>query len=183
MTKLFIYRSLVFGCATLSKEECFGANWSQIGFNNAVKGLNLGRQAEYNKACEKHGVDVDVDVDVTTYEHGYGEGLQKFCTADIGYQHGLDSKEYLGICPENLEPNFLQQYIKGLKLTLDSLSIEHDKISSDLDSVREKRSYLKEGENPKKMDNRINSLENRQNSIFKDRERSNQWITQWSSKL
>jgi len=97
------------GCATLSKEECLTVNWREIGQTDGANGAEHGRVAEHREACAKHGVKVDLD----QYNSGRAVGLRTFCQANSGFARARQGYVYKGICPSDLEPNFIDGYEEG----------------------------------------------------------------------
>jgi hypothetical protein len=60
---------LVAGCAAMDPEGCRGANWYDLGFRDAIFGLQ--RQDDlYALQCEPHGAKVDA----ARYRQGWQEG-------------------------------------------------------------------------------------------------------------
>jgi hypothetical protein len=60
---------LLCGCAGLEPAECRGADWYDLGFRDAIFGLQ--RQDDVHAGqCERHGVKVDV----ARYAQGWREG-------------------------------------------------------------------------------------------------------------
>jgi len=49
----------------------------------------------------------------TDYPAGYQEGLASYCTFDVGYEAGLSGEEYLRVCPQEIEKDFLIGYELG----------------------------------------------------------------------
>lgn len=45
----------------------------------------------------------------------YGQGLNKFCTPEVGYTFGASGKVYQNVCFKNLEKDFLPKYNQGRK--------------------------------------------------------------------
>ena len=57
------------GCAGLDANDCRGADWYDLGFRDAIFGLQPQDMA-YADGCERHGVKVDV----ARYALGWREG-------------------------------------------------------------------------------------------------------------
>lgn len=96
-------------CTTLSKEECQSMNWFAQGKSDGMRGQSAKEFAKYHKACSKHSISVDLEA----YVNGRVRGLQTFCTYESGHQEGLDGKEYFGVCPKDLEADFLKGFRLG----------------------------------------------------------------------
>ena len=62
-------------------------------------------------ACGKFGIRADE----AAYGAGRQEGLMLFCTAENGRRAGAEGKNYYGVCPANLEPDFMREFRIGQK--------------------------------------------------------------------
>lgn len=101
------------GCSTgMSKQECTLANWRQIGFEDGSMGRNPNYISRHRKSCSKAGVAPDFNA----YKRGHAEGLKQWCNYDNGLHLGESGRRYEGICPEALEPAFLDGYEYGRRL-------------------------------------------------------------------
>lgn len=109
---LFMLVSVLCGCATLNKNECLYANWQAIGLEDGAKGQDLSYLSRHRKACAKYGVSPDADL----YMSGYEAGLTQFCTPERGFSLGLGGAGYSGICPVELEYDFLPAYQQGYEI-------------------------------------------------------------------
>lgn len=105
----FLYALMLTGCATLSKDECLYANWEAIGMEDGARGRDLSYLSRHRQACAKHGVSPDIHL----YRIGYSAGLKQFCTPERGFSLGLNGSRYSGICPDDLETEFLPAYRQG----------------------------------------------------------------------
>ncbi|HHJ17490.1 MAG TPA: DUF2799 domain-containing protein [Gammaproteobacteria bacterium] len=123
---------LVTGCASLSKDECQTANWKTIGYEDGVQGKAEARIGAHRKACAEYGVAPDLEA----YRSGRDEGLASFCQPGNGYQQGRSGKQYAGVCPDQLEADFLQAYRDGRKLY--ELETEISRLSQQLKSQRKR---------------------------------------------
>lgn len=103
---------LLSGCATLNKEECLNADWRIIGFEDGARGHAASRIGNHRKACSEHGVIPDA----TAYNAGRDEGLKEFCQPQNGYRLGLRGRTYAGVCPRELESQFVDAYNYGKKI-------------------------------------------------------------------
>lgn len=108
-TSVLCFFFVLSGCATLSKTECKQANWQEIGFEDAAEGYAVTRIREHRKACSKYNVSPDLN----RYRTGYHLGLKEFCRYPNGVKKGLAGYQYGGICPADLEEDFLAGYHKG----------------------------------------------------------------------
>ena len=100
------------GCATLSRDECLTADWYGIGVEDGLQGYPLTRISGHRKACARHGVTVDMDA----YRDGHEAGAREFCRPQNGYQLGRSGKSYPGICPDDLEDEFVAAYRNGIQI-------------------------------------------------------------------
>jgi hypothetical protein len=110
------------GCASMNQAECTSADWRMIGFEDGTAGRTQGRIGEYRKACAKHGVSPNLAL----YQEGYGEGVRGFCTESNGFNQGRSGSSYRGLCPQDLETDFLAAY---------GLGREHYLLSSEVSSL------------------------------------------------
>jgi hypothetical protein len=108
------------GCASMSKRECVTANWQQRGAADGNKGLPVSTLRSHGEACAA----VSVVPDAIAYVTGYRQGLQDYCTPENGLQLGTVNREYLDVCPPQLEKAFLPSYIEGLQLKLIQLELD-----------------------------------------------------------
>lgn len=124
---------LLSGCASMSPEQCRQADWRQIGYADAIKGLPGSQINEHASACAEVGVRPNLDA----YLQGRQQGLQTYCQPENGFQAGRRGNGNLGAeCPAQLRYGFLQQYDFGRQIR----ALESDLSSrrSDLDSNRDR---------------------------------------------
>jgi len=100
------------GCASMSKEECLAMDWRTIGYEDGVAGYSGDRIATHRKACAKYGVRSDLDL----YQAGRAQGLREYCRPTNGYRLGSGGATYRGVCPANLEGDFLRAFEAGQQL-------------------------------------------------------------------
>lgn len=126
--------TLLAGCASMSKTECRNADWQLIGYEDGAAGRPASRIGDRRKACADH----DIVPDFQAYKAGHAEGVREYCTASRGFEFGRRGGKYYGICPDDLEGEFLDGYTIGQ---------EHHAVISDIrhyDSViRGSRAELK----------------------------------------
>jgi len=96
-------------CATMSEEQCLAGDWSGQGYSDGASGLTMSRLDDHAKACGKHGVTPDA----AAYAAGRREGLLRYCTVDKGFEVGRTGGGYAGVCPSDLEGDFLYAYRDG----------------------------------------------------------------------
>ena len=102
------------GCATLSESECESADWSTIGFEDGSRGRLVTYVGNHRKACADYGVKPDL----VGYQRGHAQGLVHFCTSRTGFRQGSAGRSYNGVCPVELEADFLVAYEHGRELHL-----------------------------------------------------------------
>src|SRR5690349_19219126 len=100
---------LLGSCATMSAEQCQAGDWSGQGFADGAAGLTMSRLGEHAEACAKHGVAPDD----AAYRIGREHGLVQYCTWERGFREGRTGSAYAGVCPSNLEADFLPAYRDG----------------------------------------------------------------------
>ncbi len=101
------------GCASMSESECQVANWRIIGAEDGAAGYNPdARLSRHRKACAKYGISPNYD----QYQLGYEDGIVRFCTASNGFFRAKGGYQYTGICPSDLEDDFLAGYRPGREL-------------------------------------------------------------------
>ena len=100
------------GCASMSAEECAATDWRTIGFEDGAMGYTAERIGAHRKACTKHGVAPDFDA----YQAGRKEGLRQYCQPSRGFNVGASGARYNGVCPGDMEPDFVDAFNTGHKL-------------------------------------------------------------------
>lgn len=100
------------GCAGMSADECALSDWRTIGFEDGSMGYTADRVGSHRKACAKHGVAPDFDA----YQSGWREGVRQFCQPSRGFNVGASGARYNGICPSDMEPEFVDAYNAGHRL-------------------------------------------------------------------
>jgi hypothetical protein len=100
------------GCAAMNKRECQLGDWHTVGFDDGARGAPLTRVADYSKACAKYSVRPDL----SAYRSGYDLGLDTYCRDSNGFAVGSAGASYEGVCPAQLEPQFLNGYRTGHQL-------------------------------------------------------------------
>ena len=100
------------GCASMSSEECVATDWSAVGYEDGSRGYSTDRFAGHRKACAKHGIKADFEA----YQAGRDQGLVEYCQPGRGYDVGSRGGRYYGVCPVELERDFLEAYNEGYHL-------------------------------------------------------------------
>lgn len=96
-------------CATMSAEQCMAGDWSGQGYADGQSGLTMSRLDEHVEACAEHGVSPDA----ASYAAGRREGLVHYCTPYKGFEVGRTGSGYAGVCPSELEADFMYAYRDG----------------------------------------------------------------------
>ncbi len=93
----------------MNNADCLVSYWQMIGYEDGSRGYGSQRLARHRKACAKHGVIPDL----AAYQQGRSEGLQEYCQPTKGFALGSSGATYGGVCPAELEANFLGAYNAG----------------------------------------------------------------------
>lgn len=96
-------------CATMSAEQCMAGDWSGQGYVDGQQGLTMSRLDDHAEACAKHGVTPDA----AAYAAGRRQGLVSYCTPYKGFEVGRSGSVYEGVCPSDLETDFIYAYRDG----------------------------------------------------------------------
>ncbi|MEM6639532.1 MAG: DUF2799 domain-containing protein [Pseudomonadota bacterium] len=128
----------VSGCASMSAEECEFSDWYTIGFEDGAKGLTSDAIGERRRACARHGFEVDF----AAYQDGRANGLVEYCQPQRGYNVGNAGYRYNGVCPKDLEAEFLDAYDIGwqhhrLRDDVNQVDSEINRLSRERDTLRE----------------------------------------------
>jgi len=97
------------GCAGMSQQACVSADWRTIGFTDGSLGRSAATIGSYSQQCGEHGVTPNLDA----YRAGHAEGVQTYCRASNAFEVGHSGASYQGVCPANLEREFLPEYNAG----------------------------------------------------------------------
>jgi len=104
----------VTGCASMSQDECRMADWYSVGFEDGVRGHGADYIGQHREACAEHGIAPDFQA----YQSGRTAGLTEFCQPANGFHIGAGGSKYTGVCPSELEQDFLPAYQDGRHLHL-----------------------------------------------------------------
>jgi hypothetical protein len=96
----------------MSADECALSDWRTIGFEDGSMGYTADRVGSHRKACAKHGVAPDFEA----YQSGWREGVRQFCQPSRGFNVGASGARYNGICPSDMEPEFVDAFNAGHRL-------------------------------------------------------------------
>jgi len=170
------------GCATLDKSECLRGDWITVGYEDGSRGFDPDQRLKrHAKACSKH----EVAPDRQLYDEGYAQGLVKFCSEDSGYNYATNKSEYRGICPTELERDFLEGYTEGLRSLIYRTERSIDNYADDKDDARLDLIIL--SNNPdadpnaikkarEKLDNASSQLSSARNERQQYRSRLDRWL-------
>lgn len=101
------------GCASgMSKDECLVADWYAIGYEDGSRGAPASTIGKHRKSCAEHGVAPNMQA----YQQGRDKGLTLFCQPSKAFNLGARGYGYSGVCPREIEPEFLAAYNSGRKL-------------------------------------------------------------------
>ena len=96
-------------CASMNKEQCLAGNWSGQGLADGAAGMTMSRLGEHAEACAKHGVVPDD----AAYRSGWAQGVIRYCTPERGFAEGRAGNRYAGVCPADLEADFVPAWEDG----------------------------------------------------------------------
>lgn len=99
-------------CATLSESECLVADWYIIGLEDGAAGRQQSYLGKHRKACAAYGTSPNLQ----DYQSGHSEGLLSFCVRERGFSLGNSGHTYNGVCPDELEHDFIFAYENGRRL-------------------------------------------------------------------
>lgn len=118
------------GCASLSESECLNADWESIGESDGAHGHGRDRIRAHLEACAAYGVTPDRDA----WAQGWRSGLDRYCTVSGGLHHGRRGGAYTGVCPAEIEPDFMEGYRVGRRIH--DLHLEIREIEADIRDLR-----------------------------------------------
>ena len=100
------------GCATMSADECVTSDWHAIGYEDGARGYTADQLGNRRKACAKHGITPDF----AAYQAGREQGLRQYCQPSRGFSLGAGGARYNGVCPADMEADFVDAYNSGHQL-------------------------------------------------------------------
>lgn len=126
----------VAGCSSMSANECMATDWRTVGYEDGVVGYSGNRIGQYRKSCAKHGVTPDL----AEYQAGREQGLREFCKPMNGFRIGSRGNGYNGVCPADLDAEFVEAYQTGrqlhtLRTRVGSTAAEIDSMRAEMDSI------------------------------------------------
>ena len=87
-------------------------DWFERGKVDGRRGSSAENSFTYQNQCDQFGIKL---FDEKNYFGGRAEGLASFCTYQNGEDVGKEGGFYHGVCPSNLEADFLKGYRVGKK--------------------------------------------------------------------
>ena len=101
--------ALLNGCAAMDQDECAVADWHEVGRTQGEQGRSPKSYKNYVEACSEFSIEVDNDA----YQAGWDEGIEVYCTADNGFEVGVQRDAYDNNCPLSLSDSFFNAYQLG----------------------------------------------------------------------
>ncbi|EPJ45735.1 MAG: hypothetical protein OFPI_35960 [Osedax symbiont Rs2] len=120
---------LLSGCASMNQSECISADWSKVGYENALSGKKGSYVAKHTEACAEYAITPQF----AEYQRGWNQGINKFCTAQFAWKYASDGRYYHDTCSAESEAVFLPAYKLGKELRLKQREIE--RLNSDLEKL------------------------------------------------
>ncbi len=100
------------GCAGMSEQECLVTDWRAVGFEDGASGRAETVFGSYRNSCGEHGIAPNFD----QYRLGHAEGVKTYCRPGRAFEVGRRGGRYQGVCPVELESEFLAAYADGQQL-------------------------------------------------------------------
>ena len=123
---------VVANCAIIDEEQCLQGDWHYIGYADGERGfMPNARIREIGEECSTYGVVPEDDL----YREGHQLGLRWYCRPGNGYLLGEEGKEINDLCPSDLRPAFVQNYLSGLTLNMNNMSYKVLEYSTALELV------------------------------------------------
>ncbi|SFS76537.1 DUF2799 domain-containing protein [Brevundimonas viscosa] len=119
-------------CATMSEEQCLAGDWAGQGFSDGAAGYAMSRLGEHAEACVKHGVVPDD----AAYRAGWSDGVLRYCTIENGFRVGAQGGGYAGVCPADVERDFLIAYEDGRVIHLAEQAVSEARSRIDSNAYR-----------------------------------------------
>jgi hypothetical protein len=101
-------------CAGMSRKECELADWRAVGYEDGYKGMGPDRFGVHRRECADHSVAPDF----AAWQAGRAQGLAEYCQPARGFDEGARGATYFGVCPAELEDDFVMNYDRGRTLYL-----------------------------------------------------------------
>lgn len=159
------------GCATVSEEDCYIADWRALGERDGALGHRPDRVDRHESACRKYSVSVNRD----EYLSGYNSGIASFCIPSNGYRQAKSKYQYNDVCPSHMEAGFLQKYVKGLNDVIEDLEFDRSRAMNLLDRALIQRADASSGSDTDDLDNRVSRARKRLDSAEQELEKIYRW--------
>lgn len=91
---------------------CPGPDWDRVGYRDGNQGQPMHWIGRYGRQCAEEGRAFDR----AAYLSGRRRGLEDFCQPAKAYAAGAAGARYLGACPRELEPDFLDAFVAGTRI-------------------------------------------------------------------
>lgn len=92
--------------------SCADLDWEREGYRDGNQGQPMHRIGRYQSDCATRGETFDRD----RYLAGRVRGLENYCQPSVGYEAGAQGRQYMGSCPQALEPSFLDAFRAGARI-------------------------------------------------------------------
>ena len=124
---------LLSGCASMDIAECQTADWETIGYQDGADGRPSGDISRHRKACARHGVTPIL----ASYIEGWTAGVERYCVPQNGFAAGSAGRSYAGVCPADVEEDFLIAFSDGKQLNVLKTNVQQIsyRISRDQDHI------------------------------------------------
>ena len=104
---VLVFALLLTGCTTHVPTACVG-DAETLGYHDGALGQRLCADASRRDS----------------YESGWNEGIQRFCTEEQGYQQGCQGAAISNVCPDTLATGYLDGYQSGYAVYLAQLEVD-----------------------------------------------------------
>ena len=156
---------LLSGCASMSEEQCRGANWAALGQADARDGDMPQFGADRVTSCVEKGIPGNL----AEWQRGWEMGRREVCTPGNAVTWAQRSSDYTpGFCPPDMEPVFLSVYTPAreryrFEKRIRDLQSQIDDRSRKLDDIDRQ---LRRSENQSR--DRQNDLRSRRSSLERE---------------
>jgi len=122
----------------LTNVECAISDWHTIGYEDGARGYSADNIGRHRKACAKHGVAPDFE----SYQAGRKDGLRQFCQPSRGFNLGASGGRYNGVCPSDMEFDFVEAFNSGhqlynLRASVNSATKQIKAMESELEQTKD----------------------------------------------
>lgn len=167
------------GCTALNKADCESGDWSKIGYQDGLQGLEVERLGQHQKSCKTFSVKVDAQAYLTAR----AAGLREHCQPENGFKKGNEGRDHRVSCPADLEPEYLTQYISGLERALVRVEQESGDNQSRVDAAQVEKHRATLAASQRAFDSQVDYLSSRGDALVYERNKIREWIVTWSEKL